>query len=79
MSDNKPFYILIQCPSCDEEIHYGPVASFHEHRGLMSVPFDMLSQTRVDCDECDATIWFGDFDDAYLVEGGEDDDAEEAS
>lgn len=72
MSESR-FYFVVQCPKCDEDIYYGPVMSLLEHKGLMAVPFDMMAQTRVDCD-CDAVIWFGDFDETMYVEGGDDDD-----
>lgn len=58
------FYFQVECPKCEEDIYYR-VASFLEHNGEMAVPYDMMAQSRVDCPHCEATIWFGDFDDYH--------------
>lgn len=67
------YYVLVECPKCDVEIHYGPCASTLEHRGLPVVTGDVMAQTRLDCPECGATVWCDDIE--FYCE--EDDDESE--
>lgn len=69
---NPNFYMLVQCPGCDEEIHLRMV-SLLDHNGLLVVPADMIEQTRVDCENCGGTAYYGELDCEF--EGGEEDDA----
>lgn len=64
---DNAFYLLIECPNCNEEFHHGLIVSTHEHNGRMAVPIDLMEQTEVECEHCDATIYFGELD--YEVEG----------
>jgi uncharacterized Zn finger protein len=56
------FYILIDCPSCDEEFHHGLIASFHEHNGRLAIPVDLMEQIEVRCPHCGTTVYYGELD-----------------
>lgn len=62
------FYLLLACPRCDTDIHFGPCVTLLEHDGLPVVPTDMAGQTAADCPECGARTYIGDLD--YFCEGG---------
>jgi hypothetical protein len=51
MSDGR-FYLVVNCPRCDDEVFIGPVLTMVEHRGLPVVPADMATQEHLECDEC---------------------------
>lgn len=61
------YYVTFDCEVCDATVHYGPCATLLEHNGRPVVTVDVLSQERVDCDDCGARHYFGDVD--VYVEG----------
>lgn len=66
------FYLSMDCENCEEEILYGPCGTTEEHRGLPVIPFDMASQSKFECERCNAKHFTGDFDDVH-VDGGDPD------
>ncbi len=56
------FYFVLNCPKCDEEVHYGVCITLLEHRGLPVIPIDMAGQSQVDCEACGAQIFVGELD-----------------
>jgi hypothetical protein len=58
------FYLSVDCPECDEEVMWGPVATTIEYEGLPVLPFDMAGQTSFTCPDpdCGTTFYTGDFD-----------------
>lgn len=64
------FYLLVECDTCEEDIHYGVCVTTMTHRGLPVIPYDMASQTSFVCPNCDATAWTGDFQDLVEWEEG---------
>lgn len=56
----QTFYMSMEC-DCGETIHQR-MGTFDTHKGEPVIAFDMASQTRWKCDECDAQYATGDFD-----------------
>ena len=65
----EPFYLVMACRDCDEDIYYGLCFSTLEHNGHPVIPFDMAAQTSFNCNNCGADNYTGDFD--VFVEGGD--------
>lgn len=59
---SQAFYLVAQCPKCDEEIVYGQCVTFMEHQGLPLIPYDLAAQTVFECDHCGARAYSGDFE-----------------
>ena len=57
------YYLLLECPKCEEEIHYGVCLTLLTHNGLPVISADNTSQMVFDCDNCGTRIYTGDFHD----------------
>ena len=79
------FYMMVECPRCDEDVFIGPSLTFIEYRGLPVVPADMACQGSFECDECGLEFYTGDLGvdydegqpDRRIVADGEDGDSDE--
>jgi len=46
------FYLTVDCEVCGEAVYYGPVLVLDEHRGLPTIPVDVVEHTRFECGRC---------------------------
>lgn len=61
-ADPPLFYLLVECPACDEDIVYGPCVTFMECGGLPIIPVGMGAQTSFTCGECGAEVRTGELE-----------------